>query len=335
MLEKKIYEYENKKYEIRLGTVSEILNLRHRILRKGFPIEEVMFDEDKLISTRNYAIFDENDNVISCLTLMKAMWNNELVWRLRAMAVDESYQNMGFGSKLLEYALDDLDDMEIQDDIWLHARTTSQDFYKRFGFEVASDIFNFGNAGPSVKMIKRSQPLYKVETAKLVDLEKCYNLEKYYELSSDSDESKGFFLPGTSLETYKTIFETGYIKTIKVNNELVAFVMVVPPGHKIIDGLFNNGSMILFDEKELDFDNIYWIAKVAVSPDFVSKGCASKLYSHVEFDFINNQCFTATAISPLRNYASEKLHNNFGMKKCGVFISKKENETYTSIVWKK
>ncbi len=41
------------------------------------------------------------------------------------------------------------------------------------------------------------------------------------------------------------------------------------------------------------------------------------------------------ATSPLRNYASEKLHNNFGMKKCGVFVSKKENETYTSIIWKK
>lgn len=332
----KFHESLNINYSLRLATVDEILNLRHRILRKGFPIEEVMFEEDKLISTKNYAIFDEKDNVIACLTLMKAEWKNGLIWRLRAMAVDEEFQGNGLGSELLEFALEDLEKSNNMDSIWLHARTTSQNFYKKFDFEVASEVFNFGNAGPSVKMLKKSNKKnFTIETPQKDNLVKCYELEKHYSINNNTDESKGFFLPGTTLETYESLFKSGYIKVLKKDEILIAFVIVVPPGHTIVNSLLTSDSMLLFDNGKIDIDKCYWIAKVAVHPEYTKLGYAIKLYEQLEYDFKDFTGFTATAVSPLRNYPSEKLHEDFKMKKCGIYITKKDEKSFTSIVWKK
>ena len=143
------------KYTKKLTNVDEILELRHKILRNGFPIHEVMFDEDNIHTTRHYAFFNETAKAIACLTLMKADWEDKSIWRLRAMAVEENFQGNGLGIALLEHALNDLENKNLMDDIWLHARTTSESFYEKFNFQRASDIFEFGNAGPSIKMLRK------------------------------------------------------------------------------------------------------------------------------------------------------------------------------------
>jgi len=142
-------------YITKLVNVKEILKLRHEILRKGFPIHEVMFYEDNLLPTRHYASINGKGQVIACLTLMKAPWQDKIIWRLRAMAVKEELQGQGIGMALLKYALNDLINKNLMDEIWLHARTTSESFYEKFNFTTVSDIFEFGNAGPSIKMLRK------------------------------------------------------------------------------------------------------------------------------------------------------------------------------------
>jgi len=167
------------------------------------------------------------------------------------------------------------------------------------------------------------------------ELIECYNIEKEYVLDKDTDEKRGFFLPGINLDTYKALYKSAYIRVIKDKSSVIAFVIVIPPGHSIIENLFKSESMILFDIDKKDISTYYWIAKVAVTQAYVKQGFAQALYKEVEKEFSNNIAFTATAISPKRNFSSEKLHSNFGMKKCGLYLSKKNDDSFVSIVWRK
>lgn len=322
---------------IRLATVEEILNLRHKILRKGFPIEEVMFEEDPWESTRNYAIFRDDGYNIACLSLLRADWFGRETWRLRAMAVDEEYQNQGFGSMLMDFMFKDLKKNNLIDDIWLHARTTSEAFYKRYGFITVSDVFGFGNAGLSVKMLKKhTNESCDITIPDLVDLKQCYELEKQYclKLEDEVDVSNGFFLPGTKFECYEEMFNTGFFRVIKECDIVAAYVIVIPPGHHYIKKLLADNTISFFEDI-YDYKKTYWIQKVAVHPHFKKKGYASKLYSKIDDEFGEYYGLTATAISPYRNIASENLHKGFGMERCGISVWKKIGTIYVNTVWGK
>lgn len=167
------------------------------------------------------------------------------------------------------------------------------------------------------------------------ELVECYKIEQNYVLNENTNENSGFFLPGTTMDTYTSLLKSAYVRIIKDDNSVIAFVIVVPPGHSIVENLFKSESMILFDIDNIDISNYYWIAKVAVKQEYTKKGYAKALYKEVEKEFENSVAFTATAISPKRNYSSERLHTSIGMKKCGLFLSKRDKDSFVSIVWKK
>lgn len=131
-----------------------IINLRHKVLRNGYPIEEVMFKEDELISSRHYAMIC-NEKIIACITLLESEFDSQPAWQLRAMAVEEEYRGSGLGSELLDFAIKDIKQDSVLKNIWCNSRVTSKGFYKKFGFQEIGENFVFGNAGESIKMLRK------------------------------------------------------------------------------------------------------------------------------------------------------------------------------------
>ena len=137
----------------RTSDVSLLVELRHEVLRKGLPVDEVKFSGDHLLSTRHYVVLNE-DICIACLSLLSEPFDGESAWRLRAMAVREGKQKCGVGSRLMQFAIDDLYADGLYLPIWCHARVSAQSFYIRFNFEQMGNPFVFGNAGQSVVMLR-------------------------------------------------------------------------------------------------------------------------------------------------------------------------------------
>ena len=132
--------------------VFEIINLRHEALRRGHPIEEVQFEEDKDELSRHYAVFYQ-DSCIACVSFIDTQWQQQSAWRLRAMAVEEQYRGIGVGKALLKFALKDLIDNNLFKTIWCYSRVSSESFYSSFGFTSIGEHFTYGNAGESIEMV--------------------------------------------------------------------------------------------------------------------------------------------------------------------------------------
>lgn len=110
----------------RRTTAASILELRHRILRQGHPISEVIFPEDNDEASRHYGAFDNTGQNIGCLSLLPSAWQEQPAWRLRAMATDELWRNEGIGSGLLRFAIASLEqDCQLKP-IWCYARVSAR-----------------------------------------------------------------------------------------------------------------------------------------------------------------------------------------------------------------
>ena len=137
--------------EIRRCSVGEIINLRHRVLRAGRPIESANLTDDEAEGTIHYAIF-ENGQAISCLSLMRSQLGSEPAWQLRGMAADVGAQGKGLGGRLLKYAMDDARLLGFSQVMWCNARITAVGFYEKYGWKVCSEEFDVPLVGPHFKM---------------------------------------------------------------------------------------------------------------------------------------------------------------------------------------
>ncbi|WP_299414868.1 hypothetical protein [Acaryochloris sp. IP29b_bin.148] len=84
-------------------TADRILQLRHRVLRPGLPIAEVIFPEDQDQETQHYGALNQQGEVICCVTLISSTWHGEPAWRLRTMATASDWRNQGMGTGLIRY----------------------------------------------------------------------------------------------------------------------------------------------------------------------------------------------------------------------------------------
>ncbi|MGR3279382.1 GNAT family N-acetyltransferase [Acaryochloris marina NIES-2412] len=180
----------------------------------------------------------------------------------------------------------------------------------------------------------------KIYKPSFSELEFCFELEKSLSIESSEAKRIGFFLPGASFKVYKDLHTSGYLRVISDGTNLFGFVMVVPPNHKILKRLLiNNESLIWFDSEAIfpDIDKCYWIAKIATQPKYMRKGYAKLLYEEVFEHFSGLTALTATAVSPLRNHASENFHRGLGLNACGLFLSGDRGNlsNIVNILWKK
>lgn len=134
--------------QYRVSAVTEILPLRHRVLRPGVAMEVAEFPGDMDDSTLHFAAL-QDDKVLSCLSVYASKWQDEDAFQLRGMATDASHQRCGIGGKLLQYAVSHVPSVKY---IWCNARVEAIGFYRKFGWNVKSDEFDIEGVGPHVRM---------------------------------------------------------------------------------------------------------------------------------------------------------------------------------------
>ena len=138
--------------ETRRATIDEILPLRHRILRTGFPYEAAKFPEDIDKATLHYGLF-VNGEVKVCLTLIANELDGEKAWQLRGMAADVGVQRKGLGGRLVQFAIQDALSEGYSSVFWCNARKAAARFYQQNGWKYISDEFMVPVFGPHYKMI--------------------------------------------------------------------------------------------------------------------------------------------------------------------------------------
>jgi predicted GNAT family N-acyltransferase len=142
---------------IRRATLTEIIDLRHAVLRAGLPRESAIFPGDELSTTRHFGAFTGADaRAVACATFHLNQWNEEPAWQLRGMATADDCRGTGLGRKILEFSEGELvDDPNVTHLFWCNARVPALGFYQRMGWEVVSEPFEIPTAGPHVKMLRR------------------------------------------------------------------------------------------------------------------------------------------------------------------------------------
>jgi predicted GNAT family N-acyltransferase len=76
----------------------------------------------------------------------------ELGYQLRGMATDINFGGKGYGSKLIEFAVDYIKKTDARY-LWCNARTSAVKFYQKLGFEPVSEEFEIDGVGPHYEMI--------------------------------------------------------------------------------------------------------------------------------------------------------------------------------------
>jgi GNAT superfamily N-acetyltransferase len=137
---------------IRRISASDLIDLRHAVLREGLPRETAIFPGDDDAAARHYGAF-ENGRLIGCVTLHPSKWEDAPAFQLRGMAVVPNLQSRGIGKSLIEFLERDLNDTPVRQ-LWCNARVPAANFYRKFGWQIVSDVFEIPTAGPHVRMTK-------------------------------------------------------------------------------------------------------------------------------------------------------------------------------------
>ena len=144
------------KSEVRIiqTTLDRIVDLRHRILRAGLPLDAAIFDGDELPTSVHVAAMFGNE-VVGCATFHFSQWQGRPAWQLRGMATSDTVRRQGLGRKMLDFAEQQLKSLNDTRQLWCNARTPAIPFYEAMGWRVESGVFEIPTAGPHVRMSKR------------------------------------------------------------------------------------------------------------------------------------------------------------------------------------
>jgi ribosomal-protein-alanine N-acetyltransferase len=138
---------------IRRVELSEIIDLRHRVLRAGLPREEAIFSGDEAATAMHFAAYS-GDDVVGCATIHLNEWQGEPAYQLRGMAVDFAKQGAGIGQIILVDVYRVVQESGIKM-MWANCRIGAIRFYERQGWEYASEEFEIPKAGAHFRMTKR------------------------------------------------------------------------------------------------------------------------------------------------------------------------------------
>ena len=134
----------------------KIIELRKSILHPDGPIERVQYAADHSEETVHLAIFDENNVILACGTMLmedESEGSSKSVGRIRGMAVSESSQGKGLGAVILDGLIDEAIERKVQK-IWCNARSKILKFYFKRDFESVGDEFITAGGVPHFKLIK-------------------------------------------------------------------------------------------------------------------------------------------------------------------------------------
>lgn len=133
--------------------VEQMIDLRHGVLRAGFPRESANFPGDHDAQTVHLAA-KNGEKIVGCATVLANEWNGQRACQLRGMAVDPAYQRRGVGRQMLE-EVDRIAAERGARILWANARKPAAEFYRKYGWEIVSEEFEIPTAGPHFKMVRR------------------------------------------------------------------------------------------------------------------------------------------------------------------------------------
>ncbi|EOL44556.1 GNAT family N-acetyltransferase [Enterococcus caccae] len=109
----------------------QTLHLRNKVLRQ--PLGKSIFEEDLTIEKENdFYGWEKERQIIATLSIYT---KENKVAQLTAFAVEPTYQNKGYGNRLLEFLLDDLGKKGYER-VDVSARSSAKTFYEKSGFMV-------------------------------------------------------------------------------------------------------------------------------------------------------------------------------------------------------
>lgn len=142
-------------FAIKLISSKETFPVRHPVLRAGRPLEDCIFDNDDLESTKHLGLF-LNEQLVSVATFLKnknSQFQEQNQYQLRGMAVLKEYQGYGFGNALLNDGeqLLKTDNVHL---LWFNARTMATGFYLKNNYKIFGDPFEIRGIGTHYLMYK-------------------------------------------------------------------------------------------------------------------------------------------------------------------------------------
>ncbi|MEM9141415.1 MAG: GNAT family N-acetyltransferase [Bacteroidota bacterium] len=134
----------------------ETYPVRHNVLRIGRPLKECALEGDMHSTTVHIGSFYEGVLVGVATLLKKEMGNQGIqsAYQLRGMAILENHRKKGIGKILLTFG-ERLAKEEGAEVIWMNARVSAQDFYRKSGYVEIGQVFKVPNIGPHMVMFKK------------------------------------------------------------------------------------------------------------------------------------------------------------------------------------
>lgn len=130
-------------------------SVRHPVLRHGKPQESCRFEGDDLDSTHHLGLF-VNEQLVGVATLMRMhhpLFQDQIQFQMRGMAVLREFQGKGLGTKLVlkaeEYVRDQASTI-----LWFNARESAVTFYKKMKFNTIGASFEIKEIGKHYVMFK-------------------------------------------------------------------------------------------------------------------------------------------------------------------------------------
>ena len=150
----KLYQIDNPDFVLKQITAEETWPVRHPVLRKGKPLEDVYMEADEKETTFHVGIFHQ-DQIIGVASFMddsKSIFTGKQ-YRLRGMAVLPEYRRRGIAELLLKKGENILKERGCTL-LWFNARLIAVSFYKKIGYKTIGPEFDIPLIGPHYLMKK-------------------------------------------------------------------------------------------------------------------------------------------------------------------------------------
>ena len=141
--------------QVRRGTASEVVEVRHGVLREGRPRSTAVFEGDHDPGTRHWVAV-QADRIVGVVSVMQAPLPDTSgasgasagpAHQLRGMAVVPELRGSGLGATLLEAThAEGLP-------LWCNAREAVVPFYARYGWRPVGERFEIAGVGPHQRMV--------------------------------------------------------------------------------------------------------------------------------------------------------------------------------------
>ncbi len=141
--------------EIRAISPIETLELRQKILRQDFEVDQCVLPGDMDSTTHHFGCIIDH-KIVGIVSIYKRK-NLELYsgsgFQIRAMATSEAYRGKGIGIKLLNVAEDKAFSLGANY-IWANARIAAIGFYKKSGYIISENEFEIVGVGKHVLVLQ-------------------------------------------------------------------------------------------------------------------------------------------------------------------------------------